>query len=752
MASSSISTIDADEKEKLDQDFVRAAEIGDTNTVRMLLSLGADIEFRLAPRPGIFSDRTIFPEVKSVRENRGYDINGQEIHLSDRTALQAAADGSHGDVLRLLVDSGADINPGPPRRWGKSALQGAVDCEDESLVKLLLHKGENANGHPSQCSGFTPLQGAALKGNEELVILLLASGADVNAPAHQLDGKTALEAALESENQWVVQILVQAGADHSGQLLSEWLSDAVRRRRGERVKLLLTLKPDDVALGTALNNAVRLGDQKMVELLLDAMATAPVPILTASAGSPVVPIMHPGFAVKDRFGDNILHISCRLGHIDLVRFLLTIATQDVLDARNHAGATVLHAAVSTDNLPMLKLLMDSGVNLESKDRSGKSALRVALDYKRHNMSSALLQRGAKTDGLPLGLARMVLSVFGSPHIEGWMLLLQSGSANGMHLSGVSANAMWVDKIDDKIWTLPSFCFAGYCLPPTFIPDSVWQLIYSYLGARVKARISVPLTDPKREICDAVVLSTQLSRNWPQRNNGNLEMVVFLVTYFRFGSPGQVSGNGSRAANTVARRHDLQPFKTINTRVQISWIMRKEPRAKGSPVRLRSIIYRCSFRPQYLAIPADGAEFVIFFIAEIHSRWQVLFEGAMRHLGKIRDIQLIEGGKNTDMITCLLTDSQEWQTLRNKSNEHVLAMEKVVNMFRTNPVLHTEMIPEDDGTDPNRTTVPVASLARLAAHVAALKEECAQRLLKLDNQIKEMIELVGISRLDLAVGS
>lgn len=536
IVSSSISTIDAEEMEKLNQDFVRAAEIGDTNTVRMLLWLDADIEFRLAPSPGMFSDRAIFPEVKSVRENRAYDINGQEIQFSDRTALQAAADGSHGDVLRLLVDSGADINPGPPRRWGKSALQGAVDCEDESLVKLLLHNGENANGHPTQCTGLTPLQRAAVKGNEELVMLLLASGADVNAPAHQLDGKTALEAALESENQWVVQILVQAGADHSGQLLLGWLSDAVKRRRGERVKLLLTLKPEDVVLGTALNSAVRLGDQNMVKLLLDAIAIAPVPILTASAGSPVVPITHPGFAVKDRFGDNILHLSCRLGHIDLVRFLLTIATQDVLDARNHAGATVLHAAVSTDNLPMLKLLMDSGVNLESKDRSGKSALRVALDDKRHNMSSALLQRGAKTDRLPLGLARMVLRVFGSPHIEGGMLLLQSGSANGMHLSGVSANAMWVDKIDDKIWTIPSFCFAGYYLPPTFIPDSVWQLIDSYLGARVKARISVPLTDPKPGICDAVVLSTQLSRNWSQRNNGNLEMVGNNQQYLYSGDP------------------------------------------------------------------------------------------------------------------------------------------------------------------------------------------------------------------------
>lgn len=106
----------------------------------------------------------------------------------------------------------------------------------------------------------------------------------------------------------------------------------------------------------------------------------------------------------------------------------------------------------------------------------------------------------------------------------------------------------------------------------------------------------------------------------------------------------------------------------------------------------------------------------------------------------RDIQLIEGGKNPTMIKCLLTDSLEWQSFRNRSNDHVLALGGVVDCFRNNPTLHVEMMPEDDGTDPDRGTVPVAKLARLAEIVVALKEECAQGLFKLDSETKEMIAL------------
>lgn len=78
------------------------------------------------------------------------------------------------------------------------------------------------------------------------------------------------------------------------------------------------------------------------------------------------------------------------------------------------------------------------------------------------------------------------------------------------------------------------------------------------------------------------------------------------------------------------------------------------------------------------------------------------------------------------------------------------MEGVVDTFRTSPILHAEMMSPPDGVDSNRDTVPVEKLARLAERVAVLKSECAQGMLKLDSQTKEMIGLVTIPRCTLLV--
>lgn len=448
--------MDDSAKENRNRDFVRAAEIGDIDTVRKLLDLGVDIEFALAPTPGIFANQSIYPELARMSRAWGHDIDGGETYLSNRTALQAAADGSHGDVLRLLVDSGADINP-PPRRWGRSALQGAVDCEDESLVQLLLEKGANPNEPRTESSWLTALQAAARKGNEKLVARLLAFGADVNAGWHdELEGRTTLIAAMESGNARVVLFLLQAGADRHNAL--EWWALKLTCVRAKTAQFLRILNFDHAALGTALTEVARMGDLEIVQLLLDAMVPELVPVPIAGESPPAGPITHPGLAVRDELGRNILHLSCAAGNIDLVRFLLTIATQDVRNARDHPGLTPLHLAVGAQNLAVIELLLESGVNLEIIDYAGNCILRTAVDHDSYDIFRALLKWGAKTDGLPIRLAPWVITACGGVHIHGGMLLLQRGSPNGTHLSNVSVQDMTVMNVDDHVWASPSICF------------------------------------------------------------------------------------------------------------------------------------------------------------------------------------------------------------------------------------------------------------------------------------------------------
>ena len=105
-----------------------------------------------------------------------------------RTLLHHAAEHSSVEMVRLLLDMGAEVNP--KSLWGKSPLHVAVDNRRPEVVSLLLAKGADVSskGHYND----TPLHRAAWNSDAESVALLLAAGADVgvrNQLGHTPDQK-----------------------------------------------------------------------------------------------------------------------------------------------------------------------------------------------------------------------------------------------------------------------------------------------------------------------------------------------------------------------------------------------------------------------------------------------------------------------------------------------------------------------------------------------------------------------------------
>ncbi|KAJ9306051.1 hypothetical protein DTO217A2_4523 [Paecilomyces variotii] len=139
------------------------------------------------------------------------------------TALQAAVekcnsslDKENIDVVRLLLENGADINAPAAENGGKTALQMAVSEGNLAMTEFLVHHGADVNGSPSPHQGRTALQEAASSGFVQLTEFLLAHGADVNAPAAPFGGVTALQGAAIEGNVRIVMMLLQAGADING--------------------------------------------------------------------------------------------------------------------------------------------------------------------------------------------------------------------------------------------------------------------------------------------------------------------------------------------------------------------------------------------------------------------------------------------------------------------------------------------------------------------------------------------------------
>ncbi|KAI1333039.1 hypothetical protein F5Y16DRAFT_354651 [Xylariaceae sp. FL0255] len=142
------------------------------------------------------------------------------------TPLQAAAYTLQLDLVRLLVQRGADVNAPARGHRGMTALQAACSsgCISKrahdimmTIVRFLVKKGADINAfppldHTGQRSGYTAFQSAAKSGDIETASFLLDHGADINAPGAGPFGGCALDLAVREGRVDMTKFLLDAGA------------------------------------------------------------------------------------------------------------------------------------------------------------------------------------------------------------------------------------------------------------------------------------------------------------------------------------------------------------------------------------------------------------------------------------------------------------------------------------------------------------------------------------------------------------
>lgn len=154
----------------LDDALFQAAEIGDVQSVKELIAIGANIHSKdrlVGDTPLIFAANNGHLEVVRLLLTKGAkDLYG---------AIFNAASSGHIDIVKLLIEQGADL---PALN---EALSGAARSDQLEIVNLLIASGAEI--------GYA-LPGFALRGRSALAQKLLENGADMNITG--CDGTTAL--------------------------------------------------------------------------------------------------------------------------------------------------------------------------------------------------------------------------------------------------------------------------------------------------------------------------------------------------------------------------------------------------------------------------------------------------------------------------------------------------------------------------------------------------------------------------------
>ena len=198
------------------------------------------------------------------------------------TALQAACFYGHFEIIKMLVDAGANVNT-VGGAWG-TALQAACYYAGRNgsleTIEMLLEAGSSINAQ----GGFfgNALQAACSRGNDKLVELLIKAGASINAQSGYFG--TPLQAASHGRARRTVVLFIEAGVNiniQGGTYGTALQAACVEKRQGNLDIVRTLLRAGSNAnsqggrFGNALQAACRFSSQnrssklsEMVEALL----------------------------------------------------------------------------------------------------------------------------------------------------------------------------------------------------------------------------------------------------------------------------------------------------------------------------------------------------------------------------------------------------------------------------------------------------------------------------------------------------
>ena len=343
--------------------FMKACELSSTDlNQRQLLDDAEYTLLHIAAEEGK-------DQVVRMLLDKGADVNAQGGLYGN--ALQAASYGGYDRVVQILLDKGADVNA-QGGEYG-NALYTASRGGHDQVVQILLDKGADINAQGGLYGNA--LQAASSEGHNQVVQILLDKGADINAQGGHYGN--ALQAASAGDCDRVVQMLLDKGADVNAQggFYGNALQAASSEGYDQVVQILLDKGADVNAQGGEYSNALqaasRGGYDQVVQILLDKGAD-----VNAQGG----------------YYGNALQAASAGGYNQVVQMLLDKGAD--VNAQGGEYGNALYTASSEGYDQVVQILLDKGADINAQGGRYGNALQAASRRGRDQVVQILLDKGA----------------------------------------------------------------------------------------------------------------------------------------------------------------------------------------------------------------------------------------------------------------------------------------------------------------------------------------------------------------------
>ncbi|XP_034251058.1 ankyrin repeat domain-containing protein 17 isoform X2 [Thrips palmi] len=384
--------------------LVEACSDGDVGTVKKLLTEGRSVHetteegeslLSLACSAGYYELAQVLLAMNANVEDRG--IKG------DCTPLMEAASAGHVDIVKLLINHGADVNA--QSSSGNTPLMYGCAGGYSEVVKVMLEAGANVEDHNE--NGHTPLMEAASAGKVAVAKVLLDHGAGINTHSNEFK-ESALTLACYKGHLDMVRFLLEEGADqeHKTDEMHTALMEASMDGHVEVAKLLLDSgaqvnMPTD-SFESPLTLAACGGHVDLAMLLIERGANIEevndegyTPLMEAAREGHeemVALLLSQGANINaqtEETQETALTLACCGGFLEVADFLLKAGADLEL-----GSSTPLMEAAQEGHLELVKYLLDQNANVTAQTQTGDTALTYACENGHTDVADLLLQYGS----------------------------------------------------------------------------------------------------------------------------------------------------------------------------------------------------------------------------------------------------------------------------------------------------------------------------------------------------------------------